>query len=50
MTQNEEIAALKAALAQSDLDYQDLSEKYGDLLEQKRCDCERCVGMTDGND
>ncbi len=40
MTQDEEIEALKAALVQADLDYQNLSEKYGEALEQKRCDCD----------
>ena len=34
------VEALKAALVQADLDYQELGEKYGDLLEQKRCDCD----------
>ena len=42
-----ELIDLKAALVQSDLDYQNLSEKYGELLEQKRCGCERMEGVSD---
>ncbi len=43
MTRDEEIEALKAALVQADLDYQELGEKYGALLEQKRCDCSQMI-------
>ena len=50
MTQDEEIKALKAALVQADLDYQDLSEKYGEALERKKCGCERMEGITDSDD
>ncbi len=41
MTRDEEIEALKAALVQADLDYQNLSEKYGEALE--RCDCSQMI-------
>jgi len=50
VTKDQEIEALKAALVQADLDYQNLSEKYGEALERRKCGCERMEGITDADD